>query len=96
MFDSAKRLEKKRDDIIMACLSGGQNIDAALEAADRLVPVAQVEEARAFDKKMAGEYEAILKERSENLAIDLNSYFPRKKTSWWEELVEKIASLGRF
>jgi len=98
MFNSAKLLEKKRYDIIMACLNGGQHIDAALEAADRIVPMEQVEEARAFDKEVAKEYVARLKEKNETQAsaVNHNCYSPPKKTSWWEELVEKLSSLGRF
>lgn len=57
MFESGKRLTKKRNDIIMACLSGGQHIDAALEAAERLVPT---EELNAAYKKDDELYEAYL------------------------------------
>lgn len=95
MFDSAKRLEKKRDDIIMACLNGGQHIDAALEAADRLVPLSSIEDARQEDETMGLKFFENLRQKYNQEAIESLSTAP-KKQRWWEELVEKLASLGRL
>lgn len=44
-INPAIEMEKKREAVIMACLNGGQHIDAALEAADRLYPEDKIKEA---------------------------------------------------
>lgn len=62
MFSSGARLEKKRDEIIMVCLQGGQHIDAALEAADKLVPQLKIDEAWAKDKELADGYNKSMEE----------------------------------
>ncbi len=62
MFNSGANLEKKRDEIIMACLNGGQHIDAALEAADKLVPQFKIDEAWAKDKELADGYNKRMEE----------------------------------
>ena len=56
MFNRGQHLKTRRDEIIMACLSGGQHIDAALEAADRLVPQSEIDEARAEDQRLGDEW----------------------------------------
>lgn len=80
MFIRGRLLEEKRESIIMACLTGGQHIDAAIEAADRLVPQADIEAAREEDRK-AGE--AWLKSREEAQRITEEAYSKVKKSPWY-------------
>jgi len=56
MFNSGRLLEEKRHGIIMVCLSGGQHIDAALEAADRLVPQSDIDKAKEEDDRWRSEW----------------------------------------
>lgn len=43
-INPAIEMREKREAVIMACLNGGQHIDAALEAADRLYPEDKIKE----------------------------------------------------
>lgn len=70
MFNRGHNLETRRNEIIMACLSGGQHIDAALEAADRLAPQSEIDKAyeedneryvQYFTRSMTPEYAAEVK-----------------------------------
>lgn len=86
MFIRGRLLEEKRESIIMACLTGGQHIDAAIEAADRLVPQADIEAAREEDRK-AGE--AWLKSREEANRIIDTLEMPKKINPWYSSVLAR-------
>lgn len=91
MFSSGSRLEKKRDEIIMVCLQGGQHIDAALEAADKLVPQFKIDEAWAKDKELADVYnkrmEELLKARKDDYSQGL--YEEKTNQPWYASVISR-------
>lgn len=83
MFNRGQTLEAKRNDIIMACLRGGQHIDAALEAADKLVPQREIEEAFAIDKERADRYEKRMQEITDARKNDYKMASINTKSKPW-------------
>lgn len=71
-------LQKRRDEIIMACIRGGQHIDAAMEAADRLAPESKIQE---YEDEYHKKYEAWQKKGDEIRRKKTNDI--KKSTSWW-------------
>lgn len=71
-------LKKRRDEIIMACLRGGQHIDAAMEAADRLAPESDLKK---YEAEYHEKYEAWIKKDDEIRRKQSNDI--KKRTSWW-------------
>lgn len=88
MFNSGRLLEEKRHGIIMVCLSGGQHIDAALEAADRLVPQSDIDKAKEEDDRWRSEWNnaiedqrKIKNEQQEDGRI--TPWYPSSLARWW-------------
>lgn len=91
MFNRGHNLETRRNKIIMACLSGGQHIDAALEAADRLVPQSEIDEARAEDKRLGDEWldSQIERMRARSAIATKNPEDPTKHKPWYVSALER-------
>lgn len=86
MFNRGNTLEAKREKIIMACLSGGQHIDAALEAADKLVPQSEVDAAHEEDRRLGEEWLEHMKERR----IAKNYHYQQKSQPWYIEAATRF------
>lgn len=91
MFNRGHNLETRRNEIIMACLSGGQHIDAALEAADRLVPQSEIDEAWAEDKRLGDEWldSQIERMRARSAIATKNPEEPTKPKPWYVSALER-------
>lgn len=70
MFNRGNKLAEMRTKIIMAALSGGQHIDAALEAADKLVPQSDIDAARDEDRRLADKWIDARMESMAGLAVN--------------------------
>lgn len=70
---------KRRDEIIMACLRGGKNIDAAIEAGDRLFPKSDIEaeQARYYQR-----YDA-WKTDGERIRVNSSNHKAKMSHWWW-------------
>lgn len=71
-------LTKRRDEIIMACLRGGQHIDAAIEAADKLAPETDLKK---YEAEYYEKYDAWRKKLDEIRRKQTNDI--KKSMSWW-------------